>query len=192
MKTQVDHNGDCHSTLKEAFRNLIRSNLISQRIFLAAWQTPNAITSDLAYAKEFATIRIASSRRAGHTLAIIDMIHEFFNHAVILSNTRRQQEYLMEQIRFEVFKPSINGESYMGGPEVERTPSLFRTANTTIHLGTINSLDSFRGLDRSLEAVFIDCASFVSDKKMDKVYKTFLPYIHSPIKDHIFQYIFVQ
>ena len=189
MKIEIDPQDNCHDTLKTAFRNLIKSNLISQQLWASDFREARKYVNDLSYAKEIATIKIASSRRSGHSTIILDMINEFYNIALILTHNIHQRDFYMERIRYETLKPNSN---FLGGQSIERTPQLFRTSSTTIYLGTINSLDSLRGLPQ-IEAAFIDCASFLSNKKKDQVYDVLLPYMHFPKNPpSTFQYIFVQ
>ena len=105
--------------------------------------------SPLQFAKEYCTVKVCTARRTGHTTAI----NEF------LMNKCHNCHEKWATVCFNQKAIEINYKS------------LLSNKNCYINFMTQNTFDNnLRG--QELDGIIVDCASFMSQKKMDQLYQT--------------------
>jgi len=115
------------------------------------------------YAKEFCTIRAMTSRRGGHTFAILKLIKEKFNKVVFLGINQDISEIVKDEAR-----------------KLETENKIFFATHNNFH-GLVGG---------NFEAVFIDCSWSLSKKQIEDIYDVFIPTLISSGKPYFF--VFVQ
>ncbi len=107
----------------------------------------------LRIAKEFATVKLCTTRGAGHTSAIAKLIEEKLNKVVLVFPTMQMSKM------FENNFPHIKDK---------------------IHFCSPNSFDRILGLGE-YEAVIVDCSSLISQSKIDELYNLTANVMKNPI-----------
>ena len=118
--------------------------------------------------REYCTIRMTTSRRAGHTTAICKSALEYFERAAILSYNQNMSKRTKDVFRNIVNKYPIDNvitKDTSDIIEVNHDNKYFFYS-----MGQINHLSELTG---SVEAVFVDCAFMLSKEKTDKIYDLF-------------------
>jgi len=145
----------------------------------------------LAFAKEYCTIKLCGPRRSGHSEAIAKFIKEYYagNWAIITINLHNS-EFMRERIRWELQKP--NSKCNFNPTIYKLTASNITIKNgpdiSTIHLMSNHTFDyELKGLN--LTGIIVDCASFLSKSKMEELYRVGMPCMYA----HKYQFfIFVE
>ena len=121
------------------------------------------------YAKEFCTVRFASSRRSGHSTAIAKIALEYFNKALILSPTLDMSRHLYQYFMSELERQNITAQKITQSKII-----ITEDHENMYHFGSLEqNINAFRGI--SLEAIIVDCAFMMSNAKEEKLYKDFIP-----------------
>lgn len=112
------------------------------------------------YAKQFCTIKLATARGTGHTSAMYRYVLDY-DKTLVLSLTHRMAGLIKDG---------------------------FKSRNTDhkVHLSSINSIESCRGLD--IQSIICDCSSLISEKKKELLYDTFS---HECIRQDKFFFVFL-
>jgi hypothetical protein len=123
---------------------------------------------------EACTIRLCSSRRCGHTTAIANLATEYFSHAFFLAPNVHTANRLKDAVSARLQLDSVYTEpreiskvtasKIMGLP----TGSLTTPYDISYTFGSFKNLSCLRGC--RAEAIFIDCASFMSKNEEENVY----------------------
>jgi hypothetical protein len=150
-----------------ALKSLIDSCYYSQ----VAYRGTACKVNDMAWWKEYCTIRMACSRRSGHTSAIAKVIPEYFDKALILCVNQDIAERVCGT--FVQAYASQNGgrqrTNLNGEPLLKQTRYKLITENSEYDFGTINSLDNYRGSE--FQAIIVDVACVLNNKKTDEIYE---------------------
>ena len=128
------------------------------------------------YLKEFCTIRVCSSRQTGHTTAIFDLITKYFLH-------KKTYVFLPNQSLANIFKQRI--KSYF--KEIYEKESRIENFAVPTKIGSINNSLLGLSVPQDLEAIIVDCSSFLSKKKQEALYDA----IANGLKDGINKPIFM-
>jgi len=99
----------------------------------------------IAFAKEFCTVKLGTSRRAGHTTLINLLLKRKFPKSLVL------------------FPNNGLAKNYKIHYDENDHQAVFSTERS--------NQDKWRGIDE-LNAVIIDCATFVPKQRMKKIYKS--------------------
>jgi len=138
--------------------------------------------SDVCLAREYGTIRLCSTRQAGHTHSIARMAVKYFDNVLFLSPNQKMSSHLAEVVlgvikeRVTIRKQTISEIEFENGSNY-----LFRTTTRK------DVLDVVRGYD--LDAVVVDGTFDLSKKMEDEIYQVCLPCM---IKNSRKFFIFVQ
>jgi hypothetical protein len=135
----------------------------------------------LGFAKEFGTIKMCTSRRAGHSTAIAKLVNEFNDkNWVVISNTCQMLVHLHKLIT-RCAEQDGNNIKFC-------TPSHIEFENGSLDLIGIDSADRYlRG--REFDGIIVDCAFWLSQSKIDKLYEVGIPCMQ--FKPHVI-FIFVE
>jgi len=117
----------------------------------------------LSNAKEFSTVKISSSRRAGHTTAIAKFIlkHKNENWAVMSLNQNSLKNLYLKIERM--------GDGFICKKSSAHFKFNGKNAGT-IQFMSIHDFDSqLRGLE--LDGIIVDCASFMNQSKIELLYR---------------------
>lgn len=104
----------------------------------------------IAFLKEFCTIKICSSRRAGHTTAIARCAVEDFNNPMIITYCDTQSEIIKEYIKF--LYPDL---------PISKFNNIICEHKNSKYLYGIPKVD----------AIFVDTASILSSSSLDNIYQ---------------------
>ena len=166
----------CNGTYS-ALKLLIESCYYSQISSLIVKGT----IGDMAWWKEYCTIRMTCSRGSGHTSALAKVIPEYFNKSLILCVNQdiaertcgifaRTYSAQMEGKKTITF----NGESLLTGESLlKQTKYKIITENSEYDFATVNSLDNYKGMD--FQAIVVDVACMLSNNKIDEIYERMGP-----------------
>jgi len=124
----------------------------------------------LDYWKEFCTIRMATSRRSGHTTAICKIAQSYFNSAIFLSPNLDVSRFLCE-----AFKKRYDVEGIK--KITKNTRDTILTKDGGYFFRSYRSIDGIRGID--CEAIIIDPACLLKPKEEDKIYRDLGPCMHT-------------
>ena len=178
----------CENTAK-ALSMMVENSYFAQREF-----KDQGLIANKGVWKEYCTIRLCTSRRCGHTTAIAKVATEYFDHAFFLSLSCDISNRLNQAIVKELYAQKEPRKLYKVTNSLiygEPTPdNLVYQYNMSYHFHGANwdNFDShFRGF--STQAIFVDCASFMSKNVEEKVYRDLGPSMSG--NDYQF-FIFVQ
>jgi len=126
--------------------------------------------------KEFCTVKMQTSRRSGHSTALCKVAYEYFNNALILAYNEDQSHRLRGAfpnatgiILPTKAKMEIGVEMPLHVQFGSKMNNVIRVnGNQNYYFGTVNGMESLRGCE--FEAVFVDCAFALSQKKEDQIY----------------------
>ena len=127
--------------------------------------------NEMSFAKEYCTVSIKSSRQVGHSLAIAKFLkkHGNGNWFVMTYNLA-----MLYRLSTNYIIPSIK-EKYeeCGEKIISTTQSHIKHRDGNIYLKTIKQIEQLRGMD--LNGIIVDCASMVSQSKIDEIYRIGTP-----------------
>jgi len=171
----MNWNNACENTAK-CLSMLIENSIYAQR------EMRDLGMSEKGFLKEACTIKLTSSRRCGHTTAIAKVIPEYFNKAILLTHRmemamrlnncvveelKREKETLLDRVTMNYVGTKDGREYHFAGYS---------------HNGFLSAL---RG--HSCEAVVVDCASMLSQKKSEELFDVMVPSMaHNKYKFFIF------
>jgi len=146
---------------------------------------------DLAYAKEFATIKLCGPRRSGHSEAIAKFIKEYYQgNWAIITVTLHNTELIREKIRYQLLKPTTKPNKNPIATKLTQAAITIKDGKDEgiIHLMSMYNFDNaLRGLN--LTGIIVDCASLLSKSKVEELYQVGMPCM----KNHRYQFfIFVE
>lgn len=138
-------------------------------------------TYPIAYAKEFATIKLCTARGSGHSTAISKFVNEYKNNYAILSFNLKMAEHLKEYVRFS----SLSANRLM---EKHNSQYIKYDDGNEIFFG---SMHNFRNCltGHNIGGIIVDCASLWSKEKIEELYKVGLPCMGKRNKQY---FIFVE
>jgi hypothetical protein len=146
-----------------ALKHLIESSYYSQ----VGFQNTQRALSQLAWWKEYCTIKMACSRRSGHTTAIGKLIPEYFNRALILAPNleiaKRLSQVFIDGHDHATKEDLINNE-----PILKKTAYTISTETSEYTFGSVGSLDRYRS--EKYQAIVVDVTCMLSNKDMDNIY----------------------
>ena len=119
----------------------------------------------LSWSKEYCTIGLRTSRQAGHTYALLEIAMTRFNKSIVISPT------IMMNRNIETTIKEQRGKHQTG----------------EIISAAASSLDKIDEIE-NIDAIFVDCALFLSSNQKEKIYESF----KEETKDKPFFFIFVQ
>jgi len=155
--------------------------LLVNNCYYSQTTSPQYCQSDLAASKEMYTVCLKTSRQSGHSTALAKLGVEYFNDAIFLSCNLAMAKSLKDKVQQECIKE--NGTAANVFPKI--TAQHIETLECNYYFGSINSIDSLRGI--SSEAILIDGTFGLSPSQKDKIYKDLLPsMINNPQKFFIF------
>jgi hypothetical protein len=125
--------------------------------------------SPLSFAKEWATIKVCSARRSGHSTAIAHFVLNRKNEkwAIIapsLSMVSRNHELINSKNTVLPFRNTLLFNN--------RQEIVFKEGGE-VHFLSEGSFDRLRG--QELDGIIVDCVSFMSQKKIEELYKVGMP-----------------
>lgn len=139
--------------------------------------------SERAWANEYCTIKLCSSRRCGHSAAIAKIATEYFNHAIFLSPNSTSAVRLKEYVTKELTggdEPRIISKITTSEICGERIDDPIHSYDMSYLFSGYNNgnprkdfTNKFRGL--TTEAVFVDCSSFLSKSAEEAIYTALGP-----------------
>lgn len=118
--------------------------------------------------REFCTIKMTTSRRAGHTTAICKAALEHFKRAAILSYNQN-----MNSRTRVVFRNVVNKYPIDNVITKDTSDTIEVNHDNKYFFYSIGQIDHISELKGSVEAVFVDCAFMLSKEKTDKIYDLF-------------------
>ena len=136
-------------------------------------QVESSIRSEIEecrWSEEFCTIRVGTSRRAGHSTASRSMAKEFSGTLIIATSTsemRTISSSLCELYGDMDFLPPWN---------TLKNENKKRHISSDIFLTNINSLDNIRGTDQKFQAVIVPTnSSLLNQDQLLQIYRTCTP-----------------
>ena len=130
---------------------------------------PFSEVSDKNYLKEFCTVRMATARASGHSMALIKVALEYFDKVLFLSPTV-EMAYRLNQYFVEYCTSGTKGITRIK----RRTQNTLETPDGHYHFTSFkSSLSYHRGIE--YEAIIVDGAFWLSQKKEDEIYGSFSP-----------------
>lgn len=122
------------------------------------------IGRELGYFNEFCTVRMCTARQSGHTTAMLKIIKEYFNKAIILSPWLRMSDRLNEI--FRKLYPSSK-EEYNNYLSITKSEIMTQNEHYLFKTWGGNSLDNkLRGIET--EAIFVD-GTFEMSKSVENI-----------------------
>tara|TARA_R110000824_G_scaffold148242_3_gene317887 strand:- start:67817 stop:68338 length:522 start_codon:yes stop_codon:yes gene_type:complete len=134
--------------------------------------------SDLAYAKEFCTIKMATSRQAGHSTAIAKFV------------TKHNKKWLILTPNMEMaIRARHNCVNQSCKKIIKMTPTevLFENEQSI----TFASVRQIERLDTYFDGVILDCAALVSQKQIEEIYTQVLKLMRGKLDPEKY-FIFVE
>ena len=107
------------------------------------------------FLNEFCTVKMCTARRSGHSTAMVRLCCEYFNKAVIFLPT----EKMIDNIG-QLFRPYVDNIT-----DQRRSRISINNGESEYHICT--NTNQIRGVEA--EAIFVDCASFISSAKMEDI-----------------------
>ena len=138
------------------FKKVTQEKLFQALMCMINWTKQQQSKVDLfnpysSWSKEYATVRFSVSRQSGHTTFAIKLLTKVLKNSVLLYPNEHLYRHILNDLA-PYFKARV---------------------------ATVNTLERFLGIE--VEAVIIDCASFISEKKEKEIYKFFQKYyVSSP------------
>jgi hypothetical protein len=112
----------------------------------------------LAYAKEWATIRMTAARRTGNTKAVADLCNYLDLHWLILSCNLNMVEHTR-----------LRCEQLHNHKIIRSNKRDIISKNVWLSFGSIRSVDSYKGL--KLRGIIVDGASNCNEAELGRVYE---------------------
>ena len=153
-----------------ALKSLIESCYYSQIRYGSAGHP-----SEMGACKEMYTVKMASSRRSGHTTAIARAIPEYFNRALILSHNRCMSDGLKKAFT-SIYRElqAVPFDTNLTPIRIEEQSRLV-TEDSEYIFGSTYNLRDFQGYNIRFEAVVVDASSILTDKEEEDIYRYLLP-----------------
>ena len=148
--------------------NLLVDNSYSAQKYLF----PQGIGSERGGFNEVCTIRLCTARGCGHTRGAARVAFERFNHVLCLA-----PKEVMAKNFFEQFLQSVQEDAKVKkvSYQIQSRASMDITFDGSSYYfrGLGSNWDQIKEVASSiqLEAVFVDCASMVSQKQVDEIYE---------------------
>ena len=121
--------------------------------------------------REYCTVKLCTSRQSGHTNAMCKVAYEYFDRAILISDNKSMSERI-RSIFTNVISTGCKSNVEIGVKchEFEKHSLNVIKVNEykEYFFDTTHNIDKLIGCD--VEAIFIDCASFVSKNKIDSIY----------------------
>jgi len=122
-----------------------------QKIIINENPNINKTINLISFSKEFATIKLCGPRQSGHTTAIMKLICEKNLNSICYFHN-----YSMAKRAEERFKVICS--------DYKKVPY--------VHFDTINAHSISSDSEYPINAIFVDIASFISTKNLDRIYNT--------------------
>jgi len=169
--------------------NILDRNLIQDQIYQNTYNSLKALIDNsyytqltmpkhnipnIPYLKEFCTIKLANSRRSGHTTSLCKLAYEYFDKVAIIC-LKQQPAQLTHKSFIEINQLTKEGNENSGKYLLDQIKSL-RLSNNEINMDnkhyfftSIQSIDNqLRG--REFEAFFIDCSFGLTNGQIENIY----------------------
>jgi hypothetical protein len=137
-----------------AFQNLVEARRACGSM-MKEWHQKLYLRDPLSFLKEWNTLRLGSCRRSGHNYVIYKACHYMFNKPLVIYYGLKSMKTVKEC--YDRSSTLHEGES-----EVRINANIAET---------FWQRDDTTQIPEGTDVVFVDCASFVSKNKIEKVYK---------------------
>lgn len=134
--------------------------------------------SDKGFLKEMCTVKLCSSRRTGHSTALVKFAYRNFNGAIFVTKTaemaRRLNHLFLEHVsKEEVVKYTHSLVELI--PIVMNPESVLEDPTTRVyHFTSVNKhYNSLREI--KTDAIMVDCSSIIPQNQLDNIYETLSP-----------------
>lgn len=148
-----------------ALKNLVDNSWYMQR---KAYENGLYKNGSIGFLKEFCTVKMCTARRSGHSTAIARLCCEYFNKAILFCHNQQTAENLHLQ-----FRPYVNNITKELKDFIE-----LNNGESKYHFFSTGNLQGTRGIET--EAMIIDCASFMSEKKKEEIEDLAIVYLRPP------------
>jgi hypothetical protein len=148
-----------------ALKSLIESCYYSQIAFHSLETMKN---NELAWWKEYCTIKMSSSRRSGHSTVISKVIPEYFDRALILSFTQNNAERILKSFMMLHYAESVGDKTINGELILKQTKTKIVTESSEYDFGSVNCLDNYQGI--KYQAIVVDTTCLLSAKTIEAIY----------------------
>lgn len=159
------------SALKLLYMNSLEAQSLTHARHLRSIDT-------LAHAKEFATIKMQTARRTGHSYAIAKLFENLENNWMVISPNRAMSKNIYNICRNEINMPCKKHDLYQ-----------LRYNNLSIFFEATPAINLIKFRGYNFRGVIVDCSFNLKKSEENKIYHDFLPFMKF---NDFLHFIFVQ